>query len=167
MVYFLLYLFLEVMISSSIAGSIGGFATFAEIILSAVVGLFILKNYNHTIGENLNQMKNGNISQEEFMKQNIFVALGAVLLIVPGFFTDILGILLQFQFFALIIARRVFKKNHNQTNSSNGAHSTNYAHFSTHFSHTNQSNQTNYKQKKGDEDVIDVEIIDDKPMLDK
>lgn len=137
------------MISSSIASSIGGLSTFIEIILSAVVGIFLLQNYNHAIRENLMSVANGQISQEEFMKQNIFVAVGAMLLIVPGFFTDMIGILLQFQFFALMIARRVFKKN------------------KTNFTHSNSFNQNNFKNNKGDDDVIDVEIIDDKHIIDK
>lgn len=154
MIYFILYIFLEVMISSAIAGKIGGLFTFAEIIFTSMLGMYLLKNYKYAIRENLMSVANGQISQEDFMKQNIFVALGAILLIIPGFFTDCIGLLLQFSFFAQILARRILKKNH-----SNFANSANFA--------NNTSYTNNFKEKKGDDDVIDVEIVDDKQLIDK
>ena len=158
MIYFLIYLFLEVMVSSTIAGSIGGLATFGEIMLTALIGIFLLQNYNYAMRETLNQMASGQITQDEFLRQNLFVALGAVLLIVPGFFTDILGVLLQFQFFAKLIATRLFKKQKfDQTE-----------HMGSNYSQTYyRSNTTRNSNSKGEDDVIDVEIIDDKHIIDK
>lgn len=147
------------MISSAIAGSIGGLFTFAEIIFSCSLGMFLLKNYKYALRENLMALANSQISQEDFMKQNIFVALGALLLIVPGFFTDTLGLLLQFSFFAQILARRILKKTNTSSKNSNNTYNkqNNYTYTNAH----------NFKANKGDDDVIDVEIIEPKHLLDK
>ncbi len=78
---------------------------------------------------------NRTISAEEFQKLNVMSVVGAILLILPGFFSDILGILLQFGFFATLISKR--------------------------FLHVNSNYDNNKYNSKGDTDVIDVEIIDD------
>ncbi len=147
------------MVSSAIAGQIGGLFVFLEIIFSCMLGIYLLKNYKYAIRENLMSVANKQISQEDFMKQNIFVALGAMLLILPGFFTDFLGLLLQFSFFAQILARRVLKKNKSSF--------TNNVNFENFANNENFTNARNFKEKKGDDDVIDVEIIDDKHLIDK
>lgn len=136
MIYFVAYLFIEVMVSSAIAGTIGGLLTFIEIIVSAVVGMFLLQNFRFALFENLQALSQGKITQQEFSRMNLSMALGALLLIVPGFFTDIVGILLQFEFIAVLIANKFIKKD------------------------TNYNNTNQYTNKKGDEDVIDVEIIE-------
>ena len=133
------------MISSSIVAEIGGLVTFIEIILSAVIGIFLLQNFKFALMENFISVAQGQISQKDFMRLNISMALGAVLLIVPGFLTDIIGILLQFEFFGLLIAKKILKKKDNDFKKQNS------------FKYTN----------KGDDDVIDVEIIDDKHTIDK
>ncbi len=147
MIYFIVYLFLEVMISSTISGEIGGLFTFFEIILTVLIGTTILRTFQFSLSEKIKAVKNGQITQDEFVKSSIGKAIGAVLLIVPGFFTDIIGILLQFGVFTMVFSKIfTFKQ---KAKSSNNAH----------YSHTI------YKQNKGDDDVIDVEVIDDnKPI---
>lgn len=49
MVYFLIYLFLEVLISVNISSAIGGLATFFEILASAFIGIAILVNFRNTL----------------------------------------------------------------------------------------------------------------------
>jgi 2-isopropylmalate synthase/UPF0716 protein FxsA len=77
-------------------------------------------------------LNRGDISQEEFARMNSSSVIGALLLIIPGFMTDIVGILLQFDYFATLLFRKFIRKN----------------------------DKTN--RQKGDNDVIDVEIIDDR-----
>ena len=147
MLYFLIYLFLEVMISSAIASSIGGLLTFFEILLSAIIGMIILKNFEYSLSENIQKARTGQITQEEFVKTNVAKAIGAFLLIVPGFFTDIIGILLQLGLFVSLFSKIFeFKKPSNNTT------------YSTNFEYT----QTNYthNDKRRDDEIIDVEIID-------
>jgi len=107
LIYFLIYLFLEVVISVNIASKIGGVATFFELILSAGVGFFLLVNSKYTVFESMRALMEGEITIEEFNRLNLFSMLGAILLILPGFFSDILGILLQFSFFGTLFAKKI------------------------------------------------------------
>ncbi len=123
------------MISSSISSAIGGFSTFLEIIATAMIGISLIANFRYTFFESLSALNNRTISIEEFQKLNAFSLLGALLLILPGFFSDILGLLLQFSFFATIFARKIL--------------------------HVGRNNRyKNFNEKGIHDDVIDVEIIE-------
>ena len=136
------------MLSSSIAGSIGGLSTFVEIIISAIIGITILKNFKYSLMENIQKARTGQITQEEFIQTNVAKAIGALFLIVPGFFTDILGILLQFGLLVSIFSKIfTFKKPQNSTGYSN-----NFEYTQTNF------NNTDYKRRN--DEIIDVEILD-------
>ena len=97
MIYFLLYLFLEVIISTNIASA---------------------------------------------QRLNLFTLFGAILLIVPGFLTDILGIIMQFSVFTSMLVNRYHVKSDN---------------CKTSF--------TEEKNIQKDSDVIDVEIISDNTSI--
>ncbi|MDD3463328.1 MAG: FxsA family protein [Sulfurospirillaceae bacterium] len=105
--YFLVYLFLEVFVSVNISSKIGALWTFVEIILSAVVGVLLLANAKNTLFESMQALQNRVISMDEFKKLNAFSILGALFLILPGFFGDIVGLFLQFGFFATLFAKKV------------------------------------------------------------
>jgi UPF0716 family protein affecting phage T7 exclusion len=131
-IYFLLYFFLEVVITVDIASRIGGLATFFEIIISAGVGFFLLTNFRYTLAQSMTALMSGSITVEEFQRMNMLSLLGALLLIVPGFFSDIIGVLLQFGFFGTFVAKKIL--------------------------HLRNKKRA---KKEGDiEDAIDVEIID-------
>ena len=135
MLYFLLYLFLETIVSVNIASAIGGLATFFEILLSAFVGIAILANFRNTFMENLMAVSYARIDLEEFQRLNLFTVIGAILLILPGFLTDIIGILLQFSAITSMLVNRYGVK----------------------------SKRENFEEpfyKEHDDDVIDVEIIE-------
>ncbi len=138
MLYFILYLFLEVMISVNLSSQIGGFNTFLELMLSAFVGFVLLVNFRTTLMENMQAFSMQKIDVQEFQRLNIFAVLGAVLLIVPGFLTDMMGVLLQFSVITKMLVNRFTAK-------------------------SSQQNTTRYTQTKihteKDDDVIDVEII--------
>ena len=136
MIYFLVYLFLEVLISVQISSAIGGVATFLEIIASAFLGLSILVNFRKTLFENMSAFSYNCINLEEFQRLNLFTLFGAILLIVPGFLTDILGVLLQFTVFTSMLVNRYSVKSGNCNR-----------------------NYNNKNSIKKDSDVIDVEII--------
>ena len=141
MIFFLIYIFLETIISVQIASVIGGFYTFLEIVATSLVGIFILKNIHVGIMESLNAFREDAISYAEFERLIFLSVIGAILLIIPGFFTDIIGVLFQFDFFALIVFRRYFKK-HN-------------SHEEEIYFHNNKN-----IDKRRDDEIIDVEIID-------
>jgi 2-isopropylmalate synthase/UPF0716 protein FxsA len=147
------------MISSSISSNIGGLNTFFEIILSATLGVFILKNFKYSLSDSIAKARLGQISQEEFIKTNAGRAIGAALLIVPGFFTDIVGILLQVSATAIVLSKIfTFKPIDTQGN----YEANNYTAYSK-FNETNFNN-THYKRRE-DEEIIDVEIIDDSSTI--
>ncbi|DAB28168.1 MAG: FxsA protein [Sulfurimonas sp. RIFOXYD12_FULL_33_39] len=137
MIYFFAYLFLEVMISVSISSAIGGVATFFEILLSAFVGISILVNFKATLRENFTAVSYSCIDLKQFQSLNLFTIFGAILLILPGFLTDIVGVLLQFSVFTTMLVNRY--------NFNSGKCKTDY--------------EKNSTQK--DINVIDVEIISD------
>jgi len=137
MIYFLMYLFLEVVVSVNISSAIGGLATFFEILVSAFIGISILVNFRQTLVENMTAVSYNCIDLEQFERLNLFTLFGAILLIIPGFLTDILGVLLQFSVFTSMIVNRYNVK-------------------------SNKCN-TSYEEKNNNEkdlDVIDVEIIE-------
>jgi 2-isopropylmalate synthase/UPF0716 protein FxsA len=130
------------MVSVNISSQIGGLATFFEIIASAFIGISILINFRKTLVENMTAVSYNCIDLEQFQRLNLFTLFGAILLIVPGFLTDIMGVLLQFSAFTSMIVNRYNVKSGNCKSSF--------------------SEQTNIKK---DSDVIDVEIISDNTTI--
>ena len=143
MLYFLLYLFLETIVSVNIASAIGGLATFFEIVLTALIGIFILANFRNTFMENLMAVSYAQIDLEEFQRLNLFTVIGAILLIVPGFLTDIIGTLLQFSAVTSMLVNRYGVKSKRE----------NFEDFEETF------------YKESDDDVIDVEIIEKRDSI--
>jgi 2-isopropylmalate synthase/UPF0716 protein FxsA len=141
MIYFLIYLFLEVLVSVNISSYLGGLMTFFEIILSAFIGIVILVNFRKTLIENLRAVSSNHIDLLEFQSLNLFTILGAILLILPGFLTDIIGFFMQFSVFTSMLVNRYNVKS--------------------------ESHKTQYKKNhiKKDSNVIDVEIIDNHTSL--
>ncbi len=136
MIYFIIYLFLEVLLSVSISSSIGGLLTFGEIMMSAFIGISILINFRKTLVENMTAVSYNCIDLEQFSRLNLFTLFGAILLILPGFLTDIIGILMQFSAFTSMLVNRYNVKSGN--------------------CNTSPRPQNNLKK---DSNVIDVEII--------
>jgi 2-isopropylmalate synthase/UPF0716 protein FxsA len=143
MIYFIVYLFLEVLLSVNISSAIGGLLTFFEIIISAFIGIYILVNFKESLRENLTAVSYNCIDLEEFQKLNLFTLIGAILMIIPGFLTDILGVLMQFSVFTTMLVNRY--QMHSSKSCKQGF--------------DEQSSQNLNKTKESD--VIDVEIISD------
>lgn len=141
MIYFLIYLFLEVVISVNIASALGGIMTFFELILSALLGVAILFNFRNTLAENMKAVSYNCINLQQFQELNLFTLFGAILLILPGFLTDIAGILMQFSVFTTMLVNR-YSARHNKCHTPDAPH-----HFTYH--------------EEKDDHVIDVEIISD------
>ena len=140
MIYFLIYLFLEVLISVNISSSIGVLLTFVEIITTALIGISILLNFRKTLFQNIAAVSYDTIDLQELQKLNLFTIIGAILLILPGFMTDIIGILFQFSVFTSMLV------NH-------------YNVQSLHKYKSDVNHEDIQKNIKKDSDVIDVEII--------
>ncbi len=154
MIYIFLYLFLEVMVTTYFASMIGGLFTFFEIIITAFIGGFLLKNFKYSLMMNIKALTKGEITQEEFIKQNVANAIGAILLIIPGFLTDIVGVLLQFGILTRILTKIfTFKVSPKQTQNEQNFHYENQ-----NFTYTN-------KRRYDDDEIIDVEVIDDNKSI--
>ena len=110
MIYFLIYLFAEVIITVEIASRIGGMATFLEIIGSALVGIVVLMNFRHTLSENLYALQTRRIDVRKFSNRNLQGLLGAFLLIVPGFLTDLAGGIMLLGLFSSLFVNRFGRK---------------------------------------------------------
>lgn len=105
-----IYLFLEVLITYEMIDFLGVLGFVLEIVLSAIFGFFILMNYRFFLGDALVRLREREISYEAFVGSNVFRILGAILLILPGGLTDILGILMQFSALGFLAVKPFMKK---------------------------------------------------------
>lgn len=110
MIYFFLYLFVEVLVTTQIGALIGGLWMFAEIMASAFIGLIILFNFKSTFVMNIMALKEQRLDAQGFYQNNLFSLLGGILLILPGIVTDVAGILMQFTLLVSLIVNRFTPK---------------------------------------------------------
>jgi len=100
----------EIFLMIKIGGLIGALNTVCLIFLTAIVGIYFAKN------QGLKTIKSGviNLYQNKLPVYEIItgasIALAALLLIIPGFFTDIVGFLLIIPITRKIIINLIFKK---------------------------------------------------------
>ncbi|HEX5710278.1 MAG TPA: FxsA family protein [Sulfuricurvum sp.] len=140
MIYFLIYLFLEVLLTVEVASKIGGLMMFSEIVLSALLGIIILFNFRATLVLNIMELKERRLDANGFYKRNLFSLLGAILLILPGVLTDVIGVSIQFYLLITLIISQFMPKYPQQNTPKNPTYSK-------------------------DDNVIDAEIISDSPSL--
>jgi UPF0716 family protein affecting phage T7 exclusion len=136
LIYFLVYLFLEILFSYEFMKVFTPFGFFLEILFTAAAGVYMLQTLDLSLSANMHKLMGREITQEEFLSIGLFKLIGAVFLIIPGFFSDILGVLFLFEPFARFVAKKLFP-------SKNFYHKT-------------------YR----DDDIIDVEIIEEIPRKD-
>ena len=106
---------IEIYLFIKIGGQIGAFNTISLIFITAVIGI-VYARY-----EGLNTLKSGfsQLVKNELPAYEIIsgaaIAFAALLLIIPGFATDVLGFLLIFPFTRKIIFGRFVNKFKNET----------------------------------------------------
>ena len=110
MIYFLIYLFIEIVVSYQFTTLFTPLGMFLEVLLTALLGVVIIRNFGFSMMENMQKVIRREIDQEEFLSIGLFKLVGALLLIVPGVFTDILGILMQFDQFGALFAKHFLPK---------------------------------------------------------
>ena len=128
------FFLIELYLSLKTGETIGFFWSVIWIIASAVVGMILLQNSPHAIMGQMQSVQRGKLNLKKFQDASMAYFIGSILLIVPGVFSDFIGVValaytLYLQFIAKITPE--------QTNFQNNYH------------------------KKGDDNVIDVEIIDE------
>lgn len=85
--------FLELYVLVKIASYIGVFNTIALLFLTSLIGSAILKHQGLAILRSANwRMQNGEVPANE-LSDGFWLAIGGALMIVPGFITDVLGVL--------------------------------------------------------------------------
>ena len=101
---------LEIFLLIKIGGEIGALTTVALIFLTAIIGIYFAKM------QGLQTLKSGmkNIYQNKMpvyeMMSGASIAIAALLLIIPGFFTDFIGFFLLIPFTRKIIFSLALKK---------------------------------------------------------
>ena len=125
------FFFLELYLSLKTGENIGFFWSVVWIVLSAIVGTTLLKNSPLAVMGNMQAMQKGKLNIKKFQDASMSYFIGSILLIVPGVLSDFMGVM------ALCY--------------------TVYLHFVAKITPEQTNNYTN----KGNNDVIDVEIIDE------
>ena len=117
---FICLLALEIYLLIEIGGQVGALNTIALIFLTAIIGLYFAKHQGiQTIKSGIINLYQNKIPIYEMMS-GATIALAAFLLIVPGFFTDLIGLLLLIPFTRKILFNLVLrKKTKNNTKSQN------------------------------------------------
>jgi len=120
--FFLLFIgvpALEVFLMIKIGGKIGALNTVSLILLTAIIGVYFAKL------EGIKTMRSGvmNLYQNKIPIYEIVsgasIAIAALLLIIPGFFTDTIGFLLLIPFTRKIIISFFVRKRNTKTNQEN------------------------------------------------
>jgi len=125
------FFLLELYLSLKTGETIGFFWSVIWIISSAVIGMILLQNSPHAIMGQMQSVQRGKLNLKKFQDASMSYFIGSILLIIPGVFSDFLGVV------ALAY--------------------TLYLHFVAKIT----PEQTNFKTNQGDDNVIDVEIIDE------
>ena len=100
---------LEIYLLIKVGGHVGAFNTVALIFLTAVIGLYFAKH------QSMQTFKSGmvNLYQNKMpiyeMMSGASIAIAALLLIIPGFFTDFLGFILLIPFTRKILLKMALK----------------------------------------------------------
>ena len=101
---------LEIYLLIEVGGQVGALNTVALIFLTAIIGLYFAKH------QGLQTLKSGmiNLYQNKIpiyeMMSGASIAIAAFLLIVPGFFTDLIGFLLLIPFTRKILFNLTLRK---------------------------------------------------------
>jgi len=126
------YLFLETYISLHMLESIGAFWATIWTIGTIIIGLTLLKNSPYAVLGNMHSLQRGKLNVRKFQDATNAYLIGSFLLIVPGVLSDFIGISsLLYTVYLRFIAKITPERTNHYTNS------------------------------KGDNDVIDVEIVDE------
>ncbi len=125
------FLLLELYLSLEVGENIGFLWSVIWIVVSMFVGFRVLQFSSLSIMGNLNSVSRGKLSMQSFQNASTAYLLGAILLIIPGVLTDFLGLVALGYTVYLQFVAKITPE------------------------------QTKFDTKKGDDNVIDVEIIDE------
>ena len=131
LIFIILLPAIEIFLFVEIGSAIGSMMTILVTITTALIGVYLLRNgFMNQFSRIQSKLMQG-LSASDSIKTALSHTMSGILLIIPGFFTDFLGLLLFFEFFRNIVITLMFS--------------------GTQF-HQSSKNQKN---------VIDVEKVDD------
>ena len=125
------FLLLELYLSLEVGENIGFLWSAIWIVVSMLVGVRVLQSSPLSLMGNLNSVSRGKLSMQSFQNASTAYLMGALFLIIPGVLTDLLGLVALSYTVYLQFVAKITPE------------------------------QTKFNQKKGDDNVIDVEIIDE------
>jgi len=132
------YFFIELYVSLKTGENIGFLWSVIWIMGSFMLGMALLQKSQQTMMGNMNAMRQGKIDMRKFQNAGMSYFVGAILLMIPGVFSDFLGLLALVYTFYLQFVAKITPEQKN-----------------THFN------------PQGDDNVIDVEIIDEHSRSDR
>ena len=110
---------IEIYLLIKIGSEIGALTTIFLIFTTAIVGVYYAKYEGlNTLKSGFNQLRNNETPAYEVLS-GAMIAFAAILLIIPGFATDILGFILIFPFSRKLIFTNFSKKFTNKKNKNN------------------------------------------------
>jgi len=127
------FLLLELYFSLKVGENIGFMFSALWIVMSMIVGIRVLKFSSLSIMGNMSAVSRGKLSMQSFQNASTAYLIGAIFLIIPGVLTDFLGVLALIYTLYLQFVAKITPE------------------------------KTKFTQEKGEENVIDVEIINEYP----
>lgn len=131
------FLLMELYLSLKTGETIGFFWSVVWIIVSFMLGMWLLQKSSQSMMANIQSVRQGRLDIRRFKNASMSYFTAAILLIIPGVFSDFLGIMALFYTFYLQFIAKITPER------------------TTHFT------------KQGDDNVIDVEIIDEHSRSDR
>ena len=110
---------LEIFLMIKIGGEIGALNTVALIFLTAIIGIYYARIQGiQTLRSGITNLYQNKVPIKEILS-GATIAVAALLLIVPGFFTDIIGFLLLIPISRNLILKNILKRKNNLDESKN------------------------------------------------
>ncbi len=132
------FFFIELYISLKTGENIGFLWSALWIMGSFIFGMMLLKRSSNTMMSNMNNMRQGKLDMRRFQNASMSYFIAAILLMIPGVFSDFLGLIaLGYTFYLQFVAKI-----------------------------TPEQTNKNFNPQ-GDDNVIDVEIIDEHSRSDR
>ncbi|MFT7823172.1 MAG: FxsA family protein [Sulfurimonas sp.] len=127
------FLLLELYFSLSVGETIGFIWSAVWIVMTVIIGVQLLRLSPFAVMGNLDAVTRGKLSLEDFHSASSAYFIGSILLIIPGVLSDFLGVAaLLYTLYLQFIAKITPEKDINMK-----------------------------KKREGEDDVIDVEVIDE------
>lgn len=158
LIFLLVIPLIELFVLIEVGSVIGGFTTILLIIATALLGIFFMRQQGTaTIVKIKQNLADGKIPGKEIL-EGVFIFIGGVMLLLPGFITDTIGILFLIEPIRTLFARSFAKRQQRQYQQKNG----NIYEAQWHESSNDNQDNIPFKPnlKADNDDIIDAEVID-------